>query len=183
MIINNYTRENMIKVNPAKTHIAYCRKCGEYGHELPRQTYDIDILGYWLHQNCGGEICVSTTTTHDMLDDLNDYQKEILLAEISKQMAAFQEECRRFDARHLQVAQREIAYRNRYHKRNDLLPESIYKRALLTNPEGVPYCPNCDSLLVQPIRAKKRFFSVGIFGLASDTIGKTMECLSCKYKW
>lgn len=46
-----------------------------------------------------------------------------------------------------------------------------------------PKCPTCNSTNVVKISGTKRFVSVGVFGLASSNIGKTMECKNCGYKW
>ena len=117
-----------------------------------------------------------------MLDSLTYDQKLTLLREIGEKSEQIQNQSKQFDASHLNVVRNEIERRNRG-ERNTLLHDSMFKRSLLHDSTGVPYCPQCDSLLVQPIRAKKRLFSVGLFGMASDTVGKSMECLSCKYKW
>lgn len=179
----DFTRKNSAQLEQAKTHIVYCEECCQYDHDLPHESYLLSSGRYWVHRHCGGGIRVSRTTTHDMLDaSLTPDQERALQQEISERVAEIAEQNRILDIRQLKRVHQEIERRNRG-ERNTLLPDSVYKRSSLSNPEGVPYCPNCDSLLVQPIRAKKRFFSVGFFGLASDTIGKTMECLSCKYKW
>ena len=174
--------ENTTFLAQHKTHIMYCAKCCEYGHELPQKVNDLYRHAFQVHKDCNGTLFISTTTTHDMLNDLSYEQKVILLQEISEKSAQLQAEAKESDASTLQTVRNEIERRNRG-SRNPLLPESVYKRSLLHNSTGVPYCPQCDSLLVQPIRVKKRLFSVRLFGMASDTVGKSMECLSCKYKW
>lgn len=50
-------------------------------------------------------------------------------------------------------------------------------------PKSIPKCPTCGSTKVKAISGTKRWLTVGLFGLASSNVGKTMECLSCKYKW
>lgn len=175
-------KRTLIDIEKMKTYIVYCNKCGEYGHELPQESTLITSGGYWWHKGCGGTINISKTTTHEMLDNLTFDAKIALHSEIAERIEEINELHRENDQSRLQLVRSEIERRNRG-SRNPLLPESVYKRSLLNNPTGVPYCPQCDSLLVQPIRAKKRLFSVGLFGMASDTVGKSMECLSCKYKW
>lgn len=44
-------------------------------------------------------------------------------------------------------------------------------------------CPNCGRNSVKKISTFGRMFSVGLFGLSSSKVGKTMECSSCGYKW
>ena len=39
-----------------------------------------------------------------------------------------------------------------------------------------PKCPNCHSANIQKISGTKRWFSTGLFGLASSDIGKSMCC-------
>jgi len=46
-----------------------------------------------------------------------------------------------------------------------------------------PRCPTCGSYNVQPISTASRVASVAAVGLASSKIGKTFQCLDCKYKW
>ena len=56
-------------------------------------------------------------------------------------------------------------------------------RAKLAEQAAKPKCPNCQSTNIRPITQGKRFTSTAVWGLASDTIGKSMECLNCKFKW
>ena len=46
-----------------------------------------------------------------------------------------------------------------------------------------PKCPTCGSADIKKISGTKRWFGVGLFGLASSDIGKTMCCNNCGYKW
>lgn len=46
-----------------------------------------------------------------------------------------------------------------------------------------PHCPTCGSTDIQKISGAKRWFSTGLFGLASSDIGKSMCCKKCGYKW
>ena len=47
----------------------------------------------------------------------------------------------------------------------------------------IPKCPTCGSPSVSKINGSKRLFSVGLFGVASSDVGKTMKCNNCGYKW
>ena len=49
--------------------------------------------------------------------------------------------------------------------------------------ENNPRCPTCGSTNIQKISGTKRWFSTGLFGLASSDIGKSMCCKKCGYKW
>lgn len=173
---------NQKQLQKHKLYIAFCAKCGAYDHQLPRMNNNPYASNYFAHANCGGSIKPSSTITHEMFETLSPEQEMMLHQEIYQinieQQKAHQEE----DELILQRAHNEIERRNRG-SHNSLIPDSMYKRTLLHDPADIPYCPQCDSLLVQSIRVKKRLFSAGLFGLASNTIGKSMECLSCKYKW
>lgn len=175
--------ENMDFLARHKTHIMYCAKCCEYGHELSQKTRDLYRHMFQVHKDCDGTLFISTTTTHEMLDALSHEQKVTLLQEISEKSTQLKVNAQESDAFYLNMVRTEIDRRNRGDRNRLFDTDSVYKRSLLHDPTGVPYCPQCDSLLVQPIRTKKRLFSVGLFGMASDTVGKSMECLSCKYKW
>ena len=48
---------------------------------------------------------------------------------------------------------------------------------------SLPKCPTCGSTSIEKISSLNRAVSVGLFGLVSSKIGKTMECNSCGYKW
>ncbi len=49
--------------------------------------------------------------------------------------------------------------------------------------KNIPKCPTCGSTKIQKISSTKRWFTTGVFGLASSNVGKTMECKNCGYKW
>lgn len=48
---------------------------------------------------------------------------------------------------------------------------------------NVPKCPTCGSTKIRKISGTKRAASILGFGILSNNIGKTYECLNCKYKW
>lgn len=48
---------------------------------------------------------------------------------------------------------------------------------------NAPKCPACGSLAVKRIGGAERAVSVGLFGLFSSKIGKTLKCNDCGYKW
>lgn len=49
--------------------------------------------------------------------------------------------------------------------------------------ENRPKCPTCGSMNVRRISTTKRVGSILGLGLVSSSLGKTYECLKCKYKW
>ena len=56
-------------------------------------------------------------------------------------------------------------------------------RSSITPTKHVPMCPTCGSIKVNKITTASRLLSVGVLGLASSKVGKTMECKNCGYKW
>ena len=44
-------------------------------------------------------------------------------------------------------------------------------------------CPTCGSINIRRISTTRKIFGVATLGLASNSIGKTMECKKCGYKW
>lgn len=56
-------------------------------------------------------------------------------------------------------------------------------RSIPSHQPNVPHCPTCGSTNVQKISGMKRWLSVGLFGLASSDVGKSMVCKKCGYKW
>lgn len=51
------------------------------------------------------------------------------------------------------------------------------------NQPNTPKCPTCGSTNIKKIGNLERGASVGLFGLFSSKIGKTMQCKNCGYKW
>ncbi len=46
-----------------------------------------------------------------------------------------------------------------------------------------PKCPTCGSTNIRKILGTKKAASIIGFGILSNNISKTFECLNCKYKW
>ena len=61
--------------------------------------------------------------------------------------------------------------------------EQRMQEYLQQSTQNTPHCPTCGSTNVQKISGIKRWVSVGLFGLASSDVGKTMVCKKCGYKW
>lgn len=57
------------------------------------------------------------------------------------------------------------------------------KKQTTTIFSNVPKCPTCGSTKIRKISGTKRAASILSFGILSNNIGKTYECLNCKYKW
>ncbi len=61
--------------------------------------------------------------------------------------------------------------------------EELKKQSEQDKQSNKPQCPTCHSYNVRPISGLNRAGSVFAWGLFSSKIGKTYECLNCKYKW
>lgn len=58
-----------------------------------------------------------------------------------------------------------------------------YAAEVRKNEINTPKCPTCGSTKIRPISSSKRAASILGLGILSKNIGKTFECLNCKYKW
>lgn len=58
--------------------------------------------------------------------------------------------------------------------------ETIVKEQIKSNN---PKCPTCGSENIEKISNLNRMASVGLWGLSSSNVGKTMKCNHCGYKW
>lgn len=73
-----------------------------------------------------------------------------------------------------EIAEREKAKAERQRRVQE------YKKTANSN---LPKCPTCHSYNVRPISSLNRAVAVFAWGLFSNKLGKTYECLNCKYKW
>lgn len=156
-----------------KTHVSICSSCGAYGIELPHAGED-----YYKHYNCGGVLLISQTTTCEQYKNMSAEQARILNDEI----AAFISEARRIDQR--SAARREEM--RQVAMSNGLMSRQQANKEFGTSEDSaktVPHCPTCGSFNVRPISTGKRLISTLAWGLGSSNVGKTYECLDCRYKW
>lgn len=68
-------------------------------------------------------------------------------------------------------------------KEKKLQELSDYIKRSSSSTKNVPKCPTCGSTKIRKISGTKRAASILGFGILSNNIGKTYECLNCKYKW
>lgn len=68
-------------------------------------------------------------------------------------------------------------------KHNEFNAKLEIGKAYRENKNNMPKCITCGSTNIKRISTGNRLISVGLFGLASGKIAKTMECRSCGYKW
>lgn len=69
--------------------------------------------------------------------------------------------------------------------KREQIVEELTKPVQITDPNYVKEatCPNCHKNTVYRISTTKRAASIGLFGLLSKNIGKTMECKHCGHRW
>lgn len=65
---------------------------------------------------------------------------------------------------------------------NNAIPES-FECEIIINQSNQPKCPTCGSVNIRKISATKKAASIIGLGILSNNIGKTYQCLNCKYKW
>lgn len=65
-----------------------------------------------------------------------------------------------------------------------IMPEvTVNVEAPITSKEPKRGCPHCGALDIEKISLTRRVVSTQLFGLASDTIGKSFKCNKCGYSW
>lgn len=57
---------------------------------------------------------------------------------------------------------------------------NIHDTKILNN---IPKCPTCNSTNIRKIPTGKKISGGLMFGLFSNNVRKTYECLNCKCKW
>lgn len=55
--------------------------------------------------------------------------------------------------------------------------------AIFDQKENGYKCPNCGRNAGHPIKTGRKMISVGLFGGASNKLGKTYQCCNCDYMW
>ena len=63
----------------------------------------------------------------------------------------------------------------------DARAEEIKKKP--SKPTYTPKCPTCQSPDVVKITGTQRMIGTGLFGLGAGSLGKSMRCKNCGYKW
>lgn len=151
--------------------IKFCQQCANNKHDknLCFHGYYWTYMDYVKTCNvCGGtfiDVDFPASDFHDLVKVTNNlefvqYMMELYktnIVEYESKMVSYREQAARI-----------------YQKEN----EEFERRT------GQPgSCPNCKSIRIKKISKSRRLFSVGFWGLGSDKIGKTYECLNCGYKW
>lgn len=79
-----------------------------------------------------------------------------------------------------------FAYRQAFLGLKRVPANSVKWKSLCHNSDGVlnvPTCPTCGSHKVKKLSMSGKMMGVGVFGLASGSVGKTFMCKNCGYKW
>lgn len=178
------THENAIQ--KSQTYIMFCDCCGTFGHSLPTVADDPCSDFFMVHANCGGNVRISDTTTHDMLNHLSTQQAYTLHDEIHLAMHRYYQALQQYDALLSDLIASE---RKRI---NTHAPERLKEFPLVIDfktaeyhfePEKHPRCPKCNSLLVDKIRFRTRLSHFFFRNPPENLQGKTMECLECWHRW
>lgn len=59
----------------------------------------------------------------------------------------------------------------------------IQRQKEIESNKNKPHCPTCNSTNIRKIPTGKKISGGLMFGLFSNNVRKTYECLNCKYKW
>lgn len=179
-------RSNEATLQKAQTNIMFCDECGAYGHSLPINGGDIGSGDFLGHVNCGGEVRVSNSITHSMLDHLSAQQADILRDEIDQAIRRHFQSCQQYDDFLLSLLASERKRINTHAPARPACCPLIFDFKtveFLLNPDSHPRCPNCNSLLVQEIRFRTRLSHFFFRDPPESLQGKTMECLECWHRW
>ena len=64
---------------------------------------------------------------------------------------------------------------------DDLFGSKFFDEVVKYHPDHIqPQCPHCSSYFTRKISTSSKLFSVGLFGLASNKVGKQWYCHTCK---
>lgn len=161
------------KENIKNQKIMICPKCGEFtGSNIPFNPNDKIVC-----PNCNYPMMTPTEITFSEMEDLITKKKPISWEEYKK------------DARQKYTINSSVFDQDLYNKiireeyeryhLNDDVPTSTPKPVT----KHIPKCPTCGSSNIHRISTSKRITGNFLFGLFSSNVGKTFECLNCKYKW
>ena len=151
--------------------VKFCQKCADNKHDknLCFHGYYWTYMDYVRTCNvCGGtfiDIDFPNKDLRDLIEVTNN------LEFIKYMMELYKTDIVEYESK--MVSYREQAARI-YQKENEDFERKTGQTAS---------CPNCKSIRIKKISTTRRLFSVGFWGLGSDKIGKTYECLNCGYKW
>lgn len=150
-------------LNMAKKLYWKCPRCGA-GYE----AYDGEIpLKDGICEDCGGTLVKTPYTSNDWLFGNGELTGYEILNDI---MENYIKTNPQYDAEVYEM----------WRKRRDGTQSTVFKSQQNAN---TPKCPTCGSTNIKKIGNLERGASVGLFGLFSSKIGKTMQCKNCGYKW
>lgn len=155
-----------------------CNKTGQNSMDWCFNEKSIEFLkGYHIFEPDGGFGKICPSCKKGVLEDsIITYEELEIIQDVSDSDRQFLEamiELKKNDPIEYQLKMSQF-------KANLKQQESSTKKVEENNK---PKCPTCGSTDIQKISGTKRWFSTGLFGLASSNVGKTMECKKCGYKW
>ncbi len=140
----------------------YCKICNSILFEVPDE-----YLLVWKNE-----------IDHDTIDQT---KQQRFIEECVKSSPEFDEQL--FNSRDEILAKENAKYDQAMKIGNAIRQGTDPKTAFQTGGQNLPKCPTCGSTNIEKISGMKRFVTIGLFGLASSNIGKTMHCKNCGCKW
>lgn len=140
-----------------------CPRCGA-GYEAPEGNMPLED---GVCKVCGGTLVKTPYTFHEILYGNGELTGYEILNDI---MENYIKTNPQYDAEVYEM----------WRKRRDGTQSTVFKSQQNAN---TPKCPTCGSTNIKKIGNLERGASVGLFGLFSSKIGKTMQCKNCGYKW
>ena len=145
-------------------------KCPECKKEISDRSNMCIHCGFPMNRMRNG-ICVINNTPYDFLVVLNKIQNNEPIGLVIRTIR---------DICDMSLSDSKKLYD--YIIENHAIPES-FECEIIINQSNQPKCPTCGSVNIRKISATKKAASIIGLGILSNNIGKTYQCLNCKYKW
>lgn len=145
-------------------------KCPECKKEISDRSNMCIHCGFPMNKMKNG-ICVINNTPYDFLVVLNKIQNNEPIGLVIRTIR---------DICDMSLSDSKKLYD--YIIENHAIPES-FECEIIINQSNQPKCPTCGSVNIRKISATKKAASIIGLGILSNNIGKTYQCLNCKYKW
>lgn len=135
------------------------------------------IQGYFIAFAPNNNIC---PYCNNSIEDTGiDYKEYEIISKISNDNAFLEA---MIDLKQKDIIEYELKmsqFRNQVEQQKSIQNQQVQVK----QESNVPKCPTCGSTKIKKISGTKKAASIIGFGILSNNIGKTYECLNCKYKW
>lgn len=145
-------------------------KCPECKKEISNKSNMCIHCGFPMNK-MKNSICVINNTPYDFLVVLNKIQNNEPIGLVIRTIRGICD---------MSLSDSKKLYD--YIIENHAIPES-FECEIIINQSNQPKCPTCGSVNIRKISATKKAASIIGLGILSNNIGKTYQCLNCKYKW